>query len=81
MKIAFTGPAIVDGIHLERKHLVALAESKGHTVQSKIDAHTDCLVCCDEYFIMRSTAKLRAYGQSQRTERITPAEFLKRMDY
>lgn len=81
MRIVFTGPAKVEGIHLERKHLIALANSRGHQVQNKVDATTDWLVCSDEFINQRTSAKLRAYGASARTQRITPAQFLDKMNY
>jgi NAD-dependent DNA ligase len=80
MRIVFTGPAKVEGLHLERKYLVALARDKGHEVQTKVDASTDWLVTNEEFTAKRCTRKMLAASQNKVT-RISPAEFLKQMDY
>ena len=78
MRIAFTGPAIVENLHIERDHLVALAIERGHTVQKKVDSTTDLLVRSPEFAAKRYTVKARNSDQFG-TNCITPAQFLEMM--
>ena len=80
MRIAFTGPAIVNGIHLERKLLIDLAKEKGHTVHNRVDSTTDLLVCNYEFLEKRKTTKVdnaAFFG----TTITSPHNFLQHMGY
>jgi NAD-dependent DNA ligase len=79
MNIVFTGPAVVANTHFERKHLIALAHEKGHTVQASVRYDTNLLVMNPET-AKKKTVKLRDakhYG----VKVTTPEEFLKLMDF
>jgi NAD-dependent DNA ligase len=78
MNFVFTGPAKVEGLHFERKHLIALAREKGHKVQQKMWFDTDYLVANPES-LKKNTLKTRQAKLLQKKV-ITPAEFLKLMD-
>jgi NAD-dependent DNA ligase len=56
MNIVFTGTAMVDGEHYDRKRLTKTAELYGHHVQKAVDWSTDLLVVGNE---VRETVKKR----------------------
>lgn len=78
---AFTGPAVVNGLHLERKHLIALAQEQGHAVHKHVTNNTDYLVCREEH--PPNTVKFRCYLTLDNTHtlRISPERFLKKMNF
>ena len=79
MRFAFTGPAVVDGIHYERQHLIALACEKGHQVQKKVDSNTDYLVKGE---VTHKTHKLKeAKSGLHAVGIITPKQFLQKMGF
>jgi hypothetical protein len=87
MRFCFTGPAIVNGMHIERKYLIDLAVEKGHVVQSKVDTTTD--------FLVRGTLKIPTIKSQTASKMvwnghkvgktapkvISPEDFLKKMGY
>lgn len=83
-KFVFTGPAMVNGLHIERKFLIALAKEQGHQVQNKVDNTTDYLVMDGDILgFEKGTKKLKAYMKpgNVNTMRITSNRFLKKMGF
>jgi hypothetical protein len=83
MKFAFTGPAIVKGIHYERRYLIALAKEQGHQVQNKVDLTTDFLVGDLHQSLISGTKKYKSYMKQENvhTLRISSEAFLKKMGF
>ena len=85
MNFVFTGPAVVNGIHFEREHLVALAKEQGHTVGTKIRCNTPnfgltFLVANLDFLKKKKTVKYQTATINHVTI-ITPEEFLKKMGF
>lgn len=73
--IVFTGPAKLDGVHIERSLLIERAKEAGCFVQSKVDHQTDYVVASSPDFKNGQGHKLRdakKYG----TKVISLATFL-----
>lgn len=88
MNIVFTGPAKVEGLHIERKHLVALAVEKGHKVQNKVDTTTDILVIGagivnkpPSEWTSKVRAAVACVACSQHVKMVSPQQFLELMGY
>lgn len=78
MNFVFTGPAIVNGLHLERKYLIALAEEKGHKVQKSVTLETDYIVCDPGKF----TGKMRTKKVKDAVNiAVSGAKSIKTMNY
>lgn len=77
MRICFTGPAFVKGIHYERTHLIALAKEKGHVVQARVDNTTEYLVKGETTKKTKKMAAAKHYFAVV----ITPEDFLKLMGF
>lgn len=80
---AFSGPAIVKGIHFERKKLIALAKEQGHTVHKKVRTSTDYLVCNNGIPLNKAPKKFRDYMSQYNTHtlRINTELFLIKMGF
>lgn len=87
MNFVFTGPAIVNGLHLERKYLIALAEEKGHKVQKSVTLATDYIVCDPSKFTgTMKTKKIKdavniAISWPKNIKTINYEVFLKKMGF
>lgn len=80
---AFSGPAIVKGIHFERKKLIALAKEQGHTVHKKVRSSTDYLVCNSTISQSKLSKKFLDYMSPNNTHtlRLNTETFLIRMGF
>lgn len=83
---AFSGPAIVNGIHFERKKLIALLKEQGHIAHKKVRPHTDYLVCDTEVFtaeVVKGSKKFKDYMSPNNTHtlRLNTETFLIRMGF
>ena len=81
MRICFTGPAIVNGLHFERTHLIALAEEKGHHVDKSVRHNTNFLVVGGtDLYEPKITSKLKK-AITLGVPRISVEAFLEDMDF
>lgn len=79
----FTGKAVVEGIHFQRKYLIALAKEQGHAVHKKVTEATDYLISDHSVLdaVGHKTKKLAVYMKTSHTLRITTAQFLGKMGF
>lgn len=79
MNFVFTGPAIVNGLHLERKYLIALASEKGHKVQKSVTSETDFIVCDPIKFTKKM--KTKKITDAMKLAGASSVPTIKTMDY
>lgn len=75
LKICFSGKAMMNGLHIERDLLIALAEERGCRVDKRVKADTDFLVIPDEG--MPSTTKAKKTWISGATKFMLVSKFMK----
>lgn len=80
MHICFTGSAKVEGLHFERKHLIALAKEKGHHVDAHLDGGTNLVVQGEPKPGHPPTQKAQM-AEKLGIEVVTPQKFLTLMGY
>ena len=84
-RVCFTGPAMVQGLHIERAHLIALCKEKGVIVQNKVDKDTDFLIVNHDGATMFNEIKSKKYkawaDMEKKVIRVNPEDFLKMVGF